>query len=1361
MKTYSDFGIQIPYGRQSGEVKTYCPKCHDRRTDKRDKSLSVNLDKGIWNCHYCSWSGSLHEFSDNLQNGRWNGMAQKMPWNSFPTIRQQKPSYKKPVPNPSTQMSAKALAWFKGRGISEATLQALHVTEGMEWMPQNNAPSNTVQFNYYLNGELINTKFRTGDKKFKLVSGARLIPYNIDAIKGQKECIVVEGECFPSGTEVLTENGWIAFESLIGSEAIAQYNADGTINFAVPLARIAKPYEGNLVEFSNDRRNYYSLTTPKHNLVVLKYGKLTKVHAEDIPAYQTYIPRCGYIEGTGIPMNDDLLRLYVAISADFTIRKDGDIWGGFKKMRKVIRLRGLLDSLGLRYTVNKIKNGYYSVFIHREQGLEPFKKFPDRWLCDMTRHQREVLLSELVLWDGNHVPDRTMVEYSTKLLCNAIFVQTLSHTCGKISTIIPRSNAYGEWYKVTIQNRQHSTTSSKHSRRVPYRGMVYCLTMPSGMLLVRQNNIISVSGNCDALSFYEIGHHNVISVPNGANANLSYLDDFIEDYFDDKETIFIASDTDTKGVLLRDELLRRFGPERCRVLDYGEDCKDANEVLMRHGAEALEKCLQDAPEVKLDGVFTISDFEQSLDAIFENGLQRGFTVGFNNLDRLLSFETKRLCIVTGVPGCLAGDTLVSMADGTQKPIKDVQTGDKVVSYTKDYQRTTKEVITKWISGEKDVLQLNLRNGMSIQPTAKHKFLTFEGWKPAGEIEAGDFLLVGPTAVGVESTINPDMLKLMAIWLADGNKHNSSYVVTKKSGAIVTELYDICERNNLRIRRNDATGETLISFRKRPIADRNKYVSCISYYLRKQRGYTEDVSREVAARMYKERIAEGESKFNPVDELKKLGVWGLTTETLRVPNEVFMQTDENVALFLNRLFACDGWVTNKVIGYCSNSKRLCLDIQSLLLRFDVYMPIREKRVKYKGKIHVSYSVESASEPDILRMIERVGVIGKQGNYKPTGASKHSDFVPRRVLVELRNKPSYFREYGVYVHMDEKKPRISRSNALACAKAESNHELENKLNCRWVEVKSVVRKGIVSTFDLEVADTHNYLANNILLSNSGKSEFIDQITERLNIRYGWRFAYFSPENFPLAYHAAKLIEKFTGHKFSRANLTVDEYRQVKEHLEHNFFFIAPETGFSLDTILEKARFLVRRYGIKCLIIDPYNRLENEQGKQNETQYISGVLDKLTNFAQLNDVLVILMAHPVKMQKDKDGNVEVPSLYDISGSANFYNKADFGLTVHRHREENVVEVRVLKVKFRHLGETGSAFFRYNLINGRYVPCKGDGSDETTEWDNSNHLITPPREETFEEISDAGFSGSLSSTNAPKASSLPFGDPTDDAPF
>ena len=191
-----------------------------------------------------------------------------------------------------------------------------------------------------------------------------------------------------------------------------------------------------------------------------------------------------------------------------------------------------------------------------------------------------------------------------------------------------------------------------------YRTGDKCFKLCSGAELLPYNidgikgkqECIITEGEMDALSFIECGRTDVISVPNGANANLSYLDDYIEEYFDDKDVIYIASDTDTKGVELKDELMRRFGAERCRVLEYGEGCKDANEHLIKFGRESLLKCLADAPETKIEGVFTIQDFEQSLDALFEFGMQKGVTIGHDNFDRLCSFETKRLCIVTGIPG---------------------------------------------------------------------------------------------------------------------------------------------------------------------------------------------------------------------------------------------------------------------------------------------------------------------------------------------------------------------------------------------------------------------------------------------------------------------------------------------------------------------------------------------------------------------------------------------------------------------------------------------------------------------------------------------------------------------------------------
>ena len=173
--------------------------------------------------------------------------------------------------------------------------------------------------------------------------------------------------------------------------------------------------------------------------------------------------------------------------------------------------------------------------------------------------------------------------------------------------------------------------------------------------------------------------------------------------------------------------------------------------------------------------------------------------------------------------------------------------------------------------------------------------------------------------------------------------------------------------------------------------------------------------------------------------------------------------------------------------------------------------------------------------------------------------------------------------------------------------------------------------------------------------GKSEFVDYLVTRLNILHGWKAAYFTPENFPLKFHYVKLFEKIIGKKFSRIKANDIEYDIAYEHIKDNFFYILNEEDVTVDTVLDSAKALVKSKGIKVLVLDPYNRFDHRY-KDSETQYISRFLDMISNFARFNNVLVILVAHPTKLQKSPEGKYNKPTLYDIAGSANFYNKTDY---------------------------------------------------------------------------------------------------------
>src|SRR5690606_29950534 len=125
--------------------------------------------------------------------------------------------------------------------------------------------------------------------------------------------------------------------------------------------------------------------------------------------------------------------------------------------------------------------------------------------------------------------------------------------------------------------------------------------------------------------------------------------------------------------------------------------------------------------------------------------------------------------------------------------------------------------------------------------------------------------------------------------------------------------------------------------------------------------------------------------------------------------------------------------------------------------------------------------------------------------------------------------------------------------------------------------------------------------------------------------------------------------------------------RSFLNDHFYFIEPEDGDNrLDSIISAAESLVVRKGIKGMIIDPWNKVEHNFAGDNETMYVSKALDRIIHFGQYNHVFNIVIAHPTKIRKKAGRDIhEVPTLYDIAGSSNWFNKPDWGITFYRNFE------------------------------------------------------------------------------------------------
>ena len=243
-------------------------------------------------------------------------------------------------------------------------------------------------------------------------------------------------------------------------------------------------------------------------------------------------------------------------------------------------------------------------------------------------------------------------------------------------------------------------------------------------------------------------------------------------------------------------------------------------------------------------------------------------------------------------------------------------------------------------------------------------------------------------------------------------------------------------------------------------------------------------------------------------------------------------------------------------------------------------------------------------------------------------------------------------------------------------------------------------------------------------SGKSEFIDFICAKLNIIHGWKVGYYSPESAPLPVHFSKVFSKFAGFKFNKkaCKSEADRYT-VQDYIKDNYYWVAPVDDICLDDILRKFEYLVKAKGVKVFVIDPFNRIETDQDyNHDKLLYIKKTLKKIISFVKRNDALLFLIAHPTKLQKLKDGKYPMATMYDISGSADFFNMTSYGISVRREQDDQTMEflshgqVSISKAKLNEtMGSTGIWDFRYNINNGRYITYS---FDETNNYDNSNWI-------------------------------------------
>jgi len=227
-------------------------------------------------------------------------------------------------------------------------------------------------------------------------------------------------------------------------------------------------------------------------------------------------------------------------------------------------------------------------------------------------------------------------------------------------------------------------------------------------------------------------------------------------------------------------------------------------------------------------------------------------------------------------------------------------------------------------------------------------------------------------------------------------------------------------------------------------------------------------------------------------------------------------------------------------------------------------------------------------------------------------------------------------------------------------------------------------------------------------SGKSVWTDALLMNLAMsQWDWTFAICSPEMQPLERHWAHLLGLWAGKPFGDGptqRLDRETLRQGREFLRDRFFMVLPEEP-TMEAVVDRFLWTHRRHGVAGLLLDPWNELDHSRpAGVTETEWCNQQLRLLKRVGWQHDVAIWVIAHPTKLYRSKqDGTYPVPTLYDINGSAAFYNKADNGIVISRDKGEEMrpVEVHVQKIRYQEIGGlTGSnpVLMRHDKLTGRY---------------------------------------------------------------
>jgi replicative DNA helicase len=801
--------------------------------------------------------------------------------------------------------------------------------------------------------------------------------------------------------------------------------------------------------------------------------------------------------------------------------------------------------------------------------------------------------------------------------------------------------------------------------------------------------------------------------------------------------------------------------------DAWDQVSPADELL-----ESAERKILEIAQLGMTGqTFTL---EEIVNEAYERIDQRhqqasdsisGIPTGFADLDNLTAgLQNSELVIVAARPSvgkCLAADSEIVLADGSIATIEEIyrRREGRLLTLGDDWRFHWTEPSAFVDDGQKPVFRVTTRLGRTVVSTASHPYRTLEGWRPLADLRPGERIAV-PRRIDVfgRETLRNCEVKLLAYLIGDGGLTDTCPEFTNSNPRLRQEFTAaVAEFGAVTVREENLDGPrtpSLCMAGDQQLRDsrRLEFGRRLRQAIRERAptarwlAATVGVNPSLLCQWGKgacvpnpdmfERICtaldvkpesllpDGVAVVNRLSRnpltlwLQEVGLWKKDAHEKFIPPVVFRCKRKQVALFLNRLFATDGWASvskegSAQVGYGTMSEQLARQLQHLLLRFGIIASLRKKAVNYKGVRRASWQLEITGQDAVRTFSTEIGICGKEDALARVVATvgrrklkPSRDVLPAGIWKRLATAKggeswcSLARRAGMGAHtnLHVGKRGLSRHRLLKFAHALGDKPLEDLAasDVYWDEVVAIEPLGTQQVYDLTIPETHNFVANDVCVHNTAFSLNLirNVVVEEHHAAF---YASLEMSRVELAERLLCCQARVNGQNLRKGRLGSDDLEKLIEAggvLRGAKLFIDDSPAQGMLRIAANARRLKLREDIRLVVIDYLQLIEPENRRDPRQEQVAQISRKLKFLAKELEIPVIALAQVNRASEDRQDHR--PRLADLRESGSIEQDADTVMILHRPemhepgQHDGILEVIIAKQRNGPVGEITLAFLK-----------------------------------------------------------------------